>query len=251
MKLKSNSKIGLALGGGAVLGAVHVGVLKALEENNIKIKCIAGTSIGSLIGALFAFGKKADEIENIIIDQGWLDISSVSFNKMGFLSNNKLGRLILKNIGDKTIEDSHVPLAIVACDIIDGEKIVITKGRVSDAVMASTCVPGIFKPINIGDHILVDGGIVENLPISPLKEFDCDTIVGIDLTNIKNIQPKNMFDVLMNTLNITQKNAALIQRDHADIVIAPDLTKFNMIDTKKIPALIDIGYEHTIRIIEE
>jgi NTE family protein len=250
MKLKSNDEIGLALGGGAVLGAVHVGVLKAFEENNIKIKCIAGTSIGSLVAALFAFGMKADDIETVISDQSWLDISSVSLNRMGLLSNNKLGQLVSKNINDKNIEDAQVPLAIVACDIVSGEKVVIKKGNVAEAVMASTCIPGIFKPITIGDHILVDGGIVENLPISPIKEFGCDTIVGVDLTNIKNIKPKNMFDVLMNTLNITLKNATLIQRDHTDIVISPDLTSFNMIDTKQISELIEVGYDHANKIIE-
>lgn len=251
MKLKTNDQIGLALGGGAVLGAVHIGILKAFEEDNITIKCMAGTSIGSLIGALFAFGNSAHDIEVIISEQGWLDISSVSFNRMGFLSNEKLGQLISKNTDNKTFEETQIPLAIVACDIVSGDKVVITKGSVSDAVMASTCVPGIFKPITIGDNVLVDGGIVENIPISPLKEFGCDKIVGIDLTNVKNIKPKNMFDVLMNTMNITQKNAALIQRDHADIVIAPDLTSFNIVDIKQIPALIKIGYEHAKKIIEK
>ena len=143
MKLKNNDEIGLALGGGAVLGAVHIGILKALEENNIKVKCISGTSIGSLIAALFAFDNSASDIENIISDQGWLDISGFSFNKLGFLTNDKLGSLISKHTDKKTFTDSKIPLAIVACDIVKGEKVVLTEGNVSKAVMASTCVPGI------------------------------------------------------------------------------------------------------------
>ena len=249
MKLKADSEIGLALGGGAVLGAVHIGILKAFEEAEIKIKCIAGTSIGSLIAALFAFGKNAQEIEEIVSDQGWLDISSISLNKMSFLSNDKLGRLVSINIDNKSFKDADIPLAIVACDIVTGEKVILTAGDVSDAVMASTCIPGIFKPIEIEDNILVDGGIVENIPISPLKEFGCDIIVGVDLTHVKNIYPKNMIDVMMNTLNITQKSSAQLQSDDADVVITPDLSSFNLVDTNQIPSLIETGYKYAKEII--
>ena len=251
MKLKTNSEIGLALGGGAVLGAVHIGILKAFEEDNIKVKCIAGTSIGSFIAALYAFGHNSRKIEEIVSAHGWLDISSVTLNKMGFLSNDKLGHLISANTNNRSFKDADIPLAIVTCDIVTGEKIVLTAGNVSEAVMASTCIPGIFKPIEIGDNILVDGGIVENIPISPLKDFGCGIIVGVDLTHVKNIRPKNMIDVLMNTLNITQKNAAQLQVDHADIVIAPDLSSFNIVDTKQIPSLIEVGYKHAKMIISK
>ncbi len=250
MKLKTDSEIGLALGGGAVLGAVHIGILKAFEEDNIKINCISGTSIGSFIATLFAFGKSAREIEEIVSDQGWLDISSLTLNKMGFLSNEKLGDLISANTDNKSFKDTSIPLAIVACDIVTGDKIVLTTGNVADAVMASTCIPGIFKPIEIRENILVDGGIIENIPISPLKEFGCDIIVGVDLTHVQNIQPKNMLDVLMNTLNITQKNSAQLQSDHADIVITPDLSSFNIVDTKQIPSLIEVGYKYAKKITD-
>lgn len=157
-------KIGLALGGGAVLGAAHVGVLRALDEQNIKINYITGTSIGALVAALFAFGKTWKEIELIALELKWLDITSITLSKYALLTNEKLGELLIKHIGNRNIEDSEIPLAFITTDISNGEKIVLNKGPVTTAVMASTCIPGIFKPIEIDGKMLVDGGIAENVP---------------------------------------------------------------------------------------
>lgn len=250
MKLKKNSNVGLALGGGAVLGAVHIGVIQALEENQIKIECISGTSIGALIASLYACGINGTEMEKLLTNQSWFDVSKISLSKKGILSNKKLGNFINQNIGNKTFKQTDIPLRIVASDLIEGEKVILQDGSISDAVMASTCIPGIFAPITINDQVLVDGGITENLPISPLKEFDCQIIVGVDLTNMKNITPKNIFDVLMNAFNIALHNTALLQQVDASIVICPDLSEFNFVDVKQIPDLIKLGYDETIRIIQ-
>jgi NTE family protein len=250
MKLKKNSKIGLALGGGAVLGAVHIGVIKALEENSITTECISGTSIGALIASLFACGLDSASIEKSLSKQGWFDISNISLSKMGILSNEKLGKFIDKHVGSKNFDETQIPLAIVASDLIKGEKVILKEGKIANAVMASTCIPGIFTPVTINGRVLVDGGITENLPITPLKDFNCETIVGIDLTNVKNIEPNNIFDVLINAFNIAQHNTAKLQQVDADIVITPDLSQFNYVDTRQIPDLISLGYEEALNIIE-
>ncbi len=242
MESNTQPKIGLALGGGAMLGAVHIGVLKAIEQKSIKINCISGTSIGSLIAAFYAFGYSSAAIEDIVTDVGWLDISSISMTKMGLMSNNRLGKLVNRHLGDQKINQSKIPLAIIASNLITGRKVVLKDTQVMNAVMASTCIPGIFTPVEINDMILVDGGILENVPISPLCDFGCQPIISVDLTNINNVEPDNIFDVLLNTLNIAQKNASRLQQANADIVIAPDLSDYNMIDKKQIPALIHDGY---------
>ena len=178
-KLKKNRKIGLALGGGAVLGAAHVGVLRALEEFDISINCVAGTSIGAFISAFFAFNKHWTEIKEITLDLNWLDISALSLSKMGLLSNEKLGKLITEHIGDVNFAKADIPIAMISTDISNGEKIILKEGKVADAVMASTCIPGIFIPLEIGNKLLVDGGIVENVPITPLKEMGADFVIGV------------------------------------------------------------------------
>ena len=116
-----DQKVGLALGGGAALGASHIGVLKVLEEYGQRVDVVSGTSIGAMIGAFYAFGMDVDKIEEIAVDLKWLDVSSLSISRMGLLSNQKLGRLITRHLGNVNIEDAQKPLAIVATDLANGE----------------------------------------------------------------------------------------------------------------------------------
>lgn len=245
-----NKKVGLALGGGAVLGAVHVGVLKAFEELNIEIKVISGTSVGALVASLYAFGKSAKEIENIVLKFGWKDLSSFAFSKYAILSNQRIGNTLTKHIGDKTFKEANIPLFIIATNISNGEKVVLSEGSVSNAVIASTCVPGIFVPIEIDGKLLVDGGIVENIPLSCLKDKDVDFLIGVDLVLEEFYKkPKNVIEVLYNSFNILVKTNKKIQTKEADIIIKPDLKDFNPTDMSQIKDLIELGYNETKKII--
>ena len=241
-------KIGLALGGGAVLGAAHVGVLKALEEMDIKISYIAGTSIGAFVAAFYAFNKKTVDIQKIASELKWMDISEISFAGKGLLSNKKLGELIIKYIGEKNIEKSDIPLAIIATDITNGEKTVIKKGNVANAVMASTCIPGIFHPVEFDSKLLVDGGIVENVPIDTVNSMGADYVIGVDL-NAKNSykEPGNIVDVIINRSPL--KAAAKFQTKNADLLITPDLSSFNMVDTNQVDDLIKQGYKDAKKVL--
>ncbi|HCA40498.1 MAG TPA: patatin [Aminobacterium sp.] len=246
-----NKKIGLALGGGAVLGAAHIGVLKAFEECNIPVSYIAGTSIGAFISAFFAFGKRWEEIREIARGLNWLDISGISLSQFGLLSNKKLGQLIIENLGNVTFDEAHIPVAMVAADITSGEKVVLKKGDVATAVTASTCIPGVFVPVEINNQLLVDGGIVENVPITPLKEMGADLIIGVDL-NAKHGEkrPENIIEVLLRSFDIALKTATKLQTEEADILIKPDLFAFNMIDTGQTEALIEKGYFEARKTLE-
>lgn len=245
MKKEINSKkIGLALGGGSVLGATHIGVLKALEENNIKPDYIAGTSIGAIIGALYAFGKNSEEIEKIALDLGWTDISSISLSKYALLSNKKLGKLLIKNIGDVNIEDSKIPLSIVATDIETGKKVALKKGNLGRAVIASSCLPGVFVPEEIDDKLLIDGGVVENVPVKTVAEMGADHIIGVDLYgNYKGRKPDSVLGVLINAFNYLMAASTNNQTEDADVMIKPELSSFSKVKTKHIKALIEIGYK--------
>jgi NTE family protein len=243
--------LGLALGGGAVLGAAHVGVFKALSELDIKIDYITGTSIGAFAGALYAFGKSYEEIEDIALKLKWIDISDLSISKFGLLSNGKLGRLIIKHLGDKNIEDAKIPLAIIATDATNGEKIIFDKGPLADAVMASTSIPGIFKPVEIKDKIYVDGGIVENVPIDTVKKLGAEYVIAVDL-NSKNKynKPENILDVLVNSFHFLIQERVKSQTQLANLMIEPDLSQFNRTSTKHVDKLIKIGYEESIKVLK-
>ncbi len=235
---------GLALGGGAVLGAAHVGVLRALEEIDFKVNYITGTSIGAFVAAFVAFGKNWREIEEIASELKWFDITRVTLSKYGLLSNEKLGDLIIKHIGDRNIEDSEIPLAMIATDITTGEKVILNKGSVANAVMASTCIPGIFKPVEIDGRVLVDGGIVENVPINTIKRLGAEYVIGVDLNaNRKNEKPDNIIDVLLNSFHFIMKQNILFQTEAADLLLQPDLSKYNMANMEHVQDIMDKGYD--------
>jgi len=244
--------IGLALGGGAVLGAAHIGVLKAIKEKGVEIKFITGTSIGAFVAALYAFGKDWSEISDITSELKWMDITSISLSRFSLLSNEKFGALLVEHIGDKNIEESMIPLAIIATDATSGEKVILKSGSVANAVMASTCIPGIFKPVEIDGKMLIDGGIVENVPINTLKKLGAKYIIGVDLNANHNYQkPGNILDVLMNSFHFIMQQAAKLQTEDADLLIKPDLSSFDRTDTKQIEGLMKKGYEDTIRFLEK
>lgn len=240
---RKTKKIGLALGGGAALGAAHIGVLKAIDEFNIPIHYVAGTSIGAFVGAFYAFGKTWQEIENFARDIDWFDVSRVSLSRYGLLSNKKMKSLIHDVLGDVTFEDALLPLAMVAVDISTGEKVVLKSGDIADSVMASTCIPGVFIPVKISDRLLVDGGITENVPVQTIKEMGAEKIIGVDLIARQTYrQPGNIIAVLVNSIHISIENFARLQTKDADILIAPDLSAFNLIETNQVDGLIEAGY---------
>lgn len=249
---KNEMKIGLALGGGAALGAVHIGVLKALDELDITIDYIAGTSIGAFVSALYAFGKDWREIETIAENMNWTDLSALSFSNLGLLSNKKMGDLIEEYIGNVNMEDSPLPLAMIAADIVNLKKVVLTRGNVAQAVMASTCIPAVFVPVEIDGKLLVDGGLVESVPLSPLREMGADLIIAVNLNSeYSSSEPENIIDILLRTFLLTTNTTTKIQLRNVNILISPDLSGFNFIDISQSTDLIEVGYREAMRVLRD
>ena len=237
-------RTGLALGGGAVLGAAHVGVMRAFEELEIPLQCISGTSIGALVASLYAFGLNSGEIAKLEDRLSWLDFPRLSLSRLGLLTNDRIGHLLDKAIGKVNIEDAPLPLAIIATDVSTGERVVFREGPVALAVMASTCVPGVFKPIIHEGRYLIDGGLVENVPVSPLKSMGAGTIVGVDLNaNRRYGPPEDLIDVLANAIDIAIDHSARVQAKGVDVTIAPDLNAFSRTDVDAVADLVQAGYQ--------
>jgi NTE family protein len=242
---RSNKRIGLALGGGVVLGAAHIGVLRALEELDIHIDYITGTSIGAFVAALYAFGKSCDEMETIAGELEWIDTAGLALSQYGLLSNQKLGEIMCRLIGDVKFRDARIPLGMVASDVVSGERVPLTTGRVADAVMASCCIPGIFTPVTIRRKMLIDGGLLENVPIMMAREMGAGTIIAVDLFTASHSHraPDNLVDLLLNTYYAAMRNAARPYNEFADVLITPDLSEFNLLGTDQISAIIRTGYQ--------
>ncbi|HHE08045.1 MAG TPA: patatin [Chlorobaculum parvum] len=251
---KANSKTnhtGVAFGGGAVLGAAHVGVLKAMHETGFRADCVSGTSIGSFVAALHAFGKSWQQIEGIAMDLDWFDLSGLAISNYGLLSNRKFGRLVLKLLGRKRIEDAPIPLAIVATDICTGDKVVMRKGSVATAVMASSSIPGIFNPVKLKKMLLVDGVLTENVPVSPLKEMGADRTICVDLLGRHTFRkPEHLAMLLMNAFYSAMRTMSEIQMEDADLVIRPDLSDFSLVDIDAVPEIFEAGYREALPLLE-
>lgn len=248
---KVSERTGLAFGGGVVLGAAHIGVLKAMDETGFRADCVAGTSIGSFIAAMHAFGKSWREIEKVALELDWSDLSGLTLSGYGLLSMRKFGEIVRAQLGTRRIEESPVPLAIVATDICTGLEVVLRKGDVATAVMASSSIPGIFKPVELGEMLLVDGVLVENVPVSPLKAMGASRIVCIDLFGRHSFRrPEHLPDLLLNAFYSAMRAISQIQIREADLVITPDLSRFSLVDMSAVPEILDIGYRESMPLLE-
>lgn len=224
-------KIGLALSGGAVWGISHIGVLKAFEDNQIPISFIGGTSIGALIGALYAAGMTVAELESLALNTQWKDISKLSLLFRGLLSNEPMEQYIENLVGNLTFDDLKIPFQAVATDLITGEEVILKSGKLATALRATTAIPGIYQPVQIENKTLVDGGIVNNVPIQMVRNMGADLVVGVSLSSVlNNWIPKNSLEVILKCYSIMQQKCVSREMVHADIPIHVDMTNCSPID---------------------
>lgn len=254
MKKRNNAipddypKIGLALSGGSTWGIAHLGALKALAEHNVPIHCISGTSAGSMVAALYAFGVPLSQMIETTRSMTWKTIASFARSRLGWASNKGIATLMRDTIGDVRIEKAKIPLAIIATNIETGEKEVFRKGNVADIVRASTSLPGYFTPVQIGNALYVDGGLIENLPHSPLKEMGADLTIGIDLLGYSpKYTPRHAGHVLSLAIDIIARERDKFLPDHIDVLVRPNLEKFSARSFSEADQILHEGYDATVR----
>jgi NTE family protein len=240
-------KIGLALGGGVVYGYAHIGVLKVLEANGIKPDIIVGTSIGSLIGGIYASGVTIEEVEKISKEFKWQEVINVTIPTEGLISIDKIKTFVEKYSKCKEIEDTKIKFAAVATNLLDGREHVFDGGPMGDAIRASCSLPGIFTPAIYDDGVYVDGGLTNNVPISVLREMGADIIIGVDITakarsNV--IKNHDIFSIIWQSFMLMIK-ATSDNKGHkeADFIIQPDIKNFGPFDLSQKDGIIKKGEE--------
>lgn len=239
-----NTSIGLALGGGAAKGIAHIGVIKALEEEQIEISYIAGTSVGAIIAAYYAFGKSSDEIKKISTELTAKNVLGLTLPKKGFFSTDRIKNMIKRDLGNVQIQEAKIPLAICTTDIKTGEQVIFRKGPLAEIVCASAAVPGIFVPVQIGDRVLVDGGLTENVPVSELEVMGASYIIAVDLSGVtKYAEPKDITSIIANSMDIAIDLKTKSQLKRANLVLSLDLSGYGRLDNSdRIEQLIHDGY---------
>ena len=179
-------KIGLALSGGGARGLAHIGVLKVLEQEGIPIDFLAGTSMGGVIAAAYASGLSVDYIEKEALRMGRLrnliTLLDRSLPRRGLVEGQKVQEYLTTHLGDKTFEEMKIPLSLVAVDLISGQEVVLNSGSVVDAVRATVSLPGVFAPFRLGDYLLVDGGVLNNLPADVVRHTGADVVIAVDVS---------------------------------------------------------------------
>ncbi len=246
---------GLALGGGAARGWAHIGVIKALIEKNIRITHVAGTSIGAFVGAFYATNGLDILLENVL-HLDWLHgvgyFASIP-SKTGILNGRKITEFLKNHLPVTTLAETSIPLCTVATDLRTGDEVTLRRGSIVDAVRASIAIPGIFTPVQSEDSLLVDGGLVNPVPVSTVREMGATRVIAVDLnvvpTSLLDIAQPNMLEIIGVSANIieaglTQKRLA---EDTPDILIQPDLAHISYLDFSKGEELIQMGYEAVIR----
>jgi NTE family protein len=276
-------KIGLALGEGGERLYVHVGVLKVLEKEGIKLDYIAGTSMGSFIGGLYALWEDIGKIEEYVLSTDFskyfrleredIKLENINGNPLIIfyleLSKNKITPKWLKGLIDgieirdeidrltnqASFEyDLKIPFKAIATDLETGEKVVINKGKISNAIVASLSKPGTFVPFKFEDKILVDGGLVDPVPADVVREMGADIIIGVSLSNIQKDVPAkidNVISITIRSIYIMLEELNEVSSSKADIIIKPQYRgplSFDMSREEKIK-LIQIGEEETKKII--
>ena len=223
--MPSRAGIALALGGGFARGFAHLGVLQVLEQNHIPISHIAGTSVGSILGAAYASGAPLDRIIETCRTLRFRDIARWRVSRLGLASNHRLATLIERVFESRDFEDLRIPLAVVATDLSSGEPVVFTQGNLVDAIRASCAFPGLFEPVEIGTRCLADGGLVAPVPTHAARELGAGIVVGVSvgMQDGHRGAPTNIFQVVSRAVNAAQKHQLELWERDADLVLRPDV----------------------------
>ena len=235
--------IGVALGGGFARGIAHIGVLKVLEEEGIPVRCITGTSVGALIGAVYCSGLSARELEQVAHACRFTTFARWTVSRYGFASNDRMVSFLRRTLKVTNFEQLRIPLGVTATDFNSGEGVVFHSGSIIDPVRASCAYPGMFLPVEIRGRYLIDGMLSHPVPTQPLLEMGADRILAVHLKGswTKEGAPRHLFDVIGQSFAIAQDQMSHLWRSAADVLVEPDVAGFAYDDFKRARDLMHAG----------
>jgi len=243
------SGIGLALGGGFARGFAQLGVLKVFQEHHIRVSHVAGSSVGSILGAAYASGAPLERIIETCRTLRFRDIARWRVSRLGLASNHRLGALIERVFGSRQFEDLQIPLAVVATDLSSGEPVIFTQGNLVDAIRASCAFPGLFEPVEIGTRCLADGGLVAPVPTQAARYLGAQTVIGVSvgMQDGRCGAPTNIFQVVARAVGAAQKHQLELWERHADLVLRPDVQFLAWDDFARADEAIEAGAAAALR----
>jgi len=241
---KGDPKIALVLGGGSAKGFAHVGVIRALEQEKIPIHIIVGTSVGSLIGGIYASNPDSFQLEwtAFKIDRNDILDPSLVHSKFGPVQGIRLESFVEQAVKIKRIEDAKIPFYPIATDLNTGETIVLEKGSIAKAVRASSSIPGIFVPVTFDNRTLVDGGVTNNIACDVAKNKGADIVIAVNISrDIRETNINSLIDIVGQSAAIMMHETSKSKLKHADVVIEPNTKGVGMFDFSQKKLLMDEG----------
>lgn len=255
---KKTKKIGLALSGGGARGFAHIGVLEVLESEGINISAVSGTSMGSVVGSLYASGISVKEILEFMDSNDWkrfLISANFTIPNLPAINSRKVNRVLSRLLGEKTFKECRMPFCAVAADIVTKEKVFLKEGRLIEAVKASIAIPGVFEPLVRNGQILIDGGVVEPVPIDAVRTMDVDFVIAVALENLeRKIVPTartSIFHILDVSLALMEREIYNKYFPGANIIIQPHTGDFGVFDFGRAKEIINAGRTAALEKIEE
>ena len=245
-------RVGLVLSGGGARGIAHIGVIKALEEAGITFSAVSGTSAGSIVGALYAYGYKPDEIMGIIKEVKAFRFLQPAMSWKGILKMDVLHKFLEKYLPENNFESLKIPLHVAATNVRTGITEFFSSGNLIGALCASSCIPVLFDPVVYEGELYIDGGILNNLPCEPLKNT-CNVLIGSHSNPIgHDFDPKNARLVMERALLLAISCNVYSRRSQCDFFIEPlGLESYKVLDLTNMDDIYRIGYEQTLKQIEE
>ncbi|MGS0746731.1 patatin-like phospholipase family protein [Syntrophomonas erecta subsp. sporosyntropha] len=246
--MSGQPRIALVLGAGSARGLAHIGVLQVLLENEVSFDFIVGSSMGAMIGGLYASGTNLDLLEKMIASMNHSVLFDVNLPRMGFMAGKNISDFLQLMTKNQNFDDLLVPLLIVATDLVSGQRVVINQGSLARAIRASISIPGIFKPVHQDGMVLVDGAVTDRLPLEVARQYGADIIIAVDVTfgEGKQVIIKNTLDVIMTSLDIMQKQQFDIISPQADILLQPAVGGFSSRDFDRSNEIIELGRQEAL-----
>jgi NTE family protein len=245
-------EIGIALSGGGTRGVVHIGVLQALEENGIFPSIVAGTSAGSIVGAMYAHGYSPAEIFSIASERSLIWMFSLRMPNKGFVRHTFLRKMLQKYLPEKAFEELKKPLYVAIANLNSGKAEVRNTGLLHDVIIASSSIPVLYEPIRIGESWYADGGLLMNLPVSPIRD-QAKYIIGVNLIPRKVLssdEVNTISGVAARTFNLAAINTIEPELKYCDLIIEPEaIYQYSRFNFTKIRQMYEIGYEEAIKMI--
>lgn len=246
VEISKKTKLGLALGGGGFRGIGHIGVIKAFEELGIQFDYVAGTSVGSIIGSLYALGKNSDEMIEMAKNLRKKDIMGGAIPFIKPAKSEKLEETLNKVYGDIMVfSELKIPLTVVCTDLKTGKEVDFDYGNVAKAVSGSCAVPGVFTPVVHEDMHLVDGGLRNNIPVDVVKKMGANVVFAVDVNHLRGTgtQSLSTVSVLSSTIGIMMQSKVDKTLELADLIFEPSLETFSPLKLDGIDEMIQIGYD--------